>query len=605
MPRIQEYQTQEAAAEPQGAATPNLEAIGQLGQGVERLGGQITETGNVLQDRSAQMEAADANATVSEARTNYFDRVRDETNRGVLDQGKLFDDYDDEMNEAGAKFTTARGRAEFERASARTRGSLVRTAAAGSIKIAGQNQQADFDIATNASTNMVLADHTQFPSEMAHLEENLNGLQESGNFNQEDLRRLGEQKRTQLAQAAVKSLMQQDHDNVVQAMVQSGGKVDLTDPKFNTADQMLNKVVPEGRDSPVFDDYLDSGKKGALDNEIRTNLKNAQIDGVQKINLNKFNTERQQTQWLDQSANKFIDGSITTDDIKKSPLDFQHKMHAYAMIQSFQKKENVIDPSAFNSTYLNILSPDNAPGHINSDSDLAHRASFGGIDPTSWSGARDLMHSVQGNQVDRLNEYNLVKSANSRLTTMDPVEGQYRSMMFIKSLQQAKQQAVQDGKNPNTLFDPKSKDYFGNSISQFQQTPQDVLKQQVNLLRQNITPPAMVDTQAGVNTTPGIQPTSSLSKDITPAPEQTIIMYKDGIGRVIPQSKVAEATKRGYAGPPTAPEQTYEQKVAAYNTANAVEETKKMREATLAKMPQEAISPEEMKKYLDSYHGND
>src|ERR1019366_4798773 len=121
------------------------------------------------------------NATVSEARANYFDRVRDETNRGVLDQGKLFDDYDEEMSKAGSNFNTARGKAEFERASARTRGSLVRTAAAGSIKIAGQNQQTDFDIATNNSMNMIQQDHTQFASEVGHLEENLNGLKESGN----------------------------------------------------------------------------------------------------------------------------------------------------------------------------------------------------------------------------------------------------------------------------------------------------------------------------------------------------------------------------------------------------------------------------------------
>ena len=111
------------------------------------------------------MESADAQSQVAETKADFFDRVKDETNRGVLDQNKLFDDYDQWQSDTSAKFNTPRGRAEFERASGRTRGSLIRWAANGAAQIASANQVADHTNIINSSTDLLQKDPDSYPSE--------------------------------------------------------------------------------------------------------------------------------------------------------------------------------------------------------------------------------------------------------------------------------------------------------------------------------------------------------------------------------------------------------------------------------------------------------
>ena len=60
MPEIQEYNTEISAPGPQGAISPNLEALGRAGQGIERAGRDLSDAGTEVHRAIAARESTDA-----------------------------------------------------------------------------------------------------------------------------------------------------------------------------------------------------------------------------------------------------------------------------------------------------------------------------------------------------------------------------------------------------------------------------------------------------------------------------------------------------------------------------------------------------------------
>jgi len=492
MARIQEYLPEQSAAEPQGGASANLNVVDRFGEGVEQLGRGITETANVLENRASMMEAADAQEQVAGTKADFFNRVQDETKRGILDQNTLLDDYDNWASDAGSKFSTPRGRAEFERASGRTRGSLIRWAAQGSAQIAGANEVASHTNAMNISSNIVMQDPSPgtFANEMGALDEKYNGYENDPNMNKNpaQLQAMKKQDQTLLADSMVKGVMQKSFDAVVSDMVSSGGKLDPRDPRYNAVEGLLNHVDPDTGKN-FLDDYLNADQKAALIKQSRANFNAAQTEGNRVLDVQKIQNEAAIQNWQTSIVPKMAAGTLSTKEIISGAQKLGMTMEAtQAMLKSnaeiarlAAKGQTSTPPTVYNDINSRILN-----GQISSPEELMKQTSRG-LTGDDYKTMLTMLDKTPQGRANLSNEKSLIEFAKEKINSANGGQkyagGELQLMQFTNALQQAKQSAVNNGKSVDSVLNPSSPDFFGKNIQQYMQTPADIIKQKADEIR--------------------------------------------------------------------------------------------------------------------------
>lgn len=481
-PRIQEYQPEQNAAGPQGATSPNLEAIGQLGQGIERFGGAVTEVADKIEARAAMMESADAQQQVSEQKSEFFDRIKDETNRGVLDQNKLFDDYNQWYDKTSGDFSTGRGKAEFERAAGRTRGAIIRWAAQGSAQIAGANALANHTNVVNNLTDLTQKDPHSYPDNVASLLEMYDGYKNDPNMNKNPmaLEKMKQTELGQMASAAVHGQMDMDYNNVVNDMVASGGRVNPADAKYNIAKGML--------DSGVYDDHLNSQSKVELTKNIRSNFNAAQTEGQRIIKLQE---DQQQAQVDDKMAKAYPQIVAGTYSVKQAMQDFKGDAkamdHAVNLIRKQQEPSVMENSPAFNHIMDRINSDETSPGHISTATQIRDAMAQSNIPPRYYGNFASRIDKSPEGEAQRGAEKSLMDFAKKRLESIDiggvemvGQKNQYAGVQlrkFTLALDEAKKQAIKDGLPISSVFDPSNPKSMYRRVEEFHLPADEVLKQ--------------------------------------------------------------------------------------------------------------------------------
>ena len=506
MPRVQEYLPEQEAQGPVGQTSPMLEQVSMFGRGIEDFGRDVTDAMNVVHQRQTQAETSDAYAAVSDQRAQFADRVQKETNDGTLDVGQVKQDYQDWVEKQYESYDTAGGKDAFTRASARAGGAILLSASRGYAAVQGKKASDNLSTMTTNNSNLAMKDPGSFPDLYAQQTEAIQAQVESGALTQPVADQLHKAAAVELAKGAVRGYMQSDYNNIKAGVVASDGKIDPNTPAMNTAVQHLN--------GGVFDEFLDSDHKKALEQEIRANQSAAQTAGTQALFAKKAAVDAQGEQFKSQayeqmrtgkydpaqSVQAFRAGLITSDE--------QLKLNHLADAQTAD--ESPSNPAAFNSLMQRVLSPDNSPGHISDPMQMAYMVKKNAEDlgpGSQYIGKGDFdkltqaIGMVPANRVNSYNEAQLLNRAKETLGTSDP-NAHYKLMQFTNDLQMAKQNALSAQQPVGPLLDPSSKDYFGNKLQKYLASPTQILAAQADQARGTTVAPTTIQTQPGVIPTP-------------------------------------------------------------------------------------------------------
>lgn len=510
MPKIQEYLPEQNASGPVGALSPNLEQVTLFGRGIEKFGTELTGALQAVEQRNTQVEVSDANATISQARADYMDRIAQETNDGTLDVDKVKGDYQKFVEKEYDNFSTAGGRNTFNRLSARAGGSILQHAAHGYSVVQSNQAKADLVTSVNNYSSVLMKDPTQFPDIRDSQTEAIQAQVDAGMLTPPQQIQMQKAVDVELSKAATRGYAQSDYENMKQAIVATGGKVDPEDPRYNTARHML--------DAGGFDQFLDSSQKHSLYQELRQNQTAAQTEGLRLLNIHDGALNGQQEVWKQQAVAKLAKNTLSTDDVLKSPMDAADKYTWIERIKSWSKQEIATDPRVKNNLTQRILSADNEPGHISDMSQLTQAVGHG-ISPQDYEHLSNLIDKSPQGQVNKHNEKSLIDMAKAKLVKPsglggfpDP-DGEYNLMMFTNALQEAKQKAIAEGKPASAVLNPNSPEFFGKEIQHYQLTPQQIMTKMASQYRGQANAPTTVQTMPGVPTPAG--------NYTTPAPKFT------------------------------------------------------------------------------------
>jgi len=109
-----------------------------FGRGIEEFGRDVGDAYSVIHQRETQAETSDAYASIAEARFAFADKIQQGTNDGTLNVDKVKKEYQDWIEKQYDTYNTSGGKNAFNRAAARTGGSLVQSAAHGYAAIQGK-----------------------------------------------------------------------------------------------------------------------------------------------------------------------------------------------------------------------------------------------------------------------------------------------------------------------------------------------------------------------------------------------------------------------------------------------------------------------------------
>ncbi len=481
MARIQEYLPQEGAQGPQGGTSPALEAVGQLGAGVEKLGREVSETGNTIEQHVSMLESADAQAAAAETKSNFYDRIKEETNNGSLDQNKIFEDYDKWVDDNSGKFSTSRGKAEFERASGRIKGSIIRWSAQGQAQITGAQAVEKHNITINSLSDLTQKDPHSFADNMGQLEETYKGYQTDANMNKNPmaLQKMKQADQAMLASAAVQGQMNIDFDAVVHDMTANGGKVDPTDPKYGLAKGML--------DRGVYDQYLNSAQKEALQKNIRTNFSAAQTEGQRVLNVQKQAAQDQIDEKFGKALPLIVQNKYSVQqaiaDFKGDPKAMEHAIN---LVRKQQEPSVVENSPGFNHIIDRINSDESDKGHISTPEQIRDAMRQSGIPPRYYQNFTSRLNKSPDGEANKASEKNLIDYAKKRLESVgvngmdipgqkNPYAG-VQLQKFTLALDAAKQEAIKNKEPLSSLFDPSNPKSMYRKVEEFHLPPEKVLE---------------------------------------------------------------------------------------------------------------------------------
>lgn len=454
MPKINDYSQNQIAA-PRGRVenTTGLENAGAMGKAMAGLGGVIEDIADVSYRRQAQSELSDLNAGFAEARAEWASRIDQEFADGTLDAEKINQDFQDYMFKMNEGVQTREGRNFFERQQARLGGFVLRNATKSQAVLAGAKAAASWRESINNDGNALMSDPSSFDNIYASQIEALDAQVEIGTIAAKDAEKLKLQTGAELSKAAIR------------------GWADFGDEGPDIAEGELS--------SGTYDQYLTADQKTQMQGYIRQQRNANEIEKGRERAAEKRAQELASEAWQQENIEKLSKASLSTKSILKSPMSADDKIRWMRLADESVKSKTQNDPRVYNELSRRILLPEGDPKKINSIADLSPYVNRGISiqDAVQLSGYVD---KTPDGQSLKSNRKALMDFADAKLVKKDPMtgvsdpDGERSMATFQVALQAAENQLRKEGKPISSLYDPSSKDYFGNQVGKYLKTPQEI-----------------------------------------------------------------------------------------------------------------------------------
>lgn len=484
-----------------------LEQVGMYGRGIEGAARVTGDALDVMEQRKAAAESADAYSAVADQRATMMQRIEDERNAGTLDDNglaKIKEDYQDWVGKQYDQYSTPNGRNAFVRASSRAGGMVLTAASHASAIVAGNKAKDNLNTVMNQNSNLVMKDPSQFDSVRDSQTEMIQDQVDAGVLSPADARVAKEKMDGELFKGAFYGHMQSDFNNIKNAVIANGGKVDPNQPGFNHAQAWLAAGKGDG--------VINADQHEALQREIKGNQAAAITAGKQAIDqkteLLNVQGEKLKVDFNTQLQSNKLDPNAVTKAAQSGLLSSDEQLKYYHLIEQAGKQQLATNPATKNDLMARVLLPDNDPHKISDSSQVAFMVKDGMISMKDYQDIDKAIRSIPANKAQMHMQAELYKVAREKIGT-DAPDSEYRNMLFQNFVEHEKQNAIQKQEPVSALFDPASKNFLGNRMQQFIPTPRDQLAKQADAARGVKPKPTTIDAQPGVipraqGTVPGI-----------------------------------------------------------------------------------------------------
>lgn len=471
MPRIQELLPEQNAAGPMGAESPNIEQVSAAGRGVEAFGRDMGQASDVVYQRQTQMEQSDAFSTVSQARSDMTDEMQKSINDGTFDVDKFKQKFQDWQSDLLDNFETAGGKNAANRYSSRLFGSLLQKGIKGQALIAHNNAISGFNDGLNDLASSVRQDPDQFDDAYSTVLENSQHMQDSGAVGAKDAPAIEDHAANVLAREAVLGTANRDPQKALKM---------LQDPDF------ANNLNPQTQD------------------ELQTKVRQAQLfkdgDEARMQAIKEKSEKAQQEKWMTNNASDIASGKISPMDVLlKSPIkEWDVNLAAAEKAKQAQALVQYTSPQVMRDVQDRLLLPKDDPNAITSISQLYQEKELSPNDVSKLS--KWYLTTPQG-AAQKQQEQLMMNDIKGKLKVNGIPDPDYNNRVInaVADFQKQQQQMVSEGKDPSTLTDPTSKNYFAASVRPA--SPMELMQQQAARMTGAPQPSPMI-----IHTTPGVIP---------------------------------------------------------------------------------------------------
>lgn len=464
MPELNPNLSQVEAGGAVGGVSPNLEAIGALGRGVERFGQDLSQTGEVIHKKVAQEEVSNVYADMATAREKWTDNLQEAARTGQLDTEDFKQKLQDDIQPMGDNLSTSEGRNFFTRQQARLQGYMLQKATHVKASITANQTVDDVTTAVNTMSNTALKDPLQFPDLIDKNEEAIQSFVDSGSLPAVQADKFRREMNAKIADGAAKGWAQMDP-----------GKDASGKPNPNFLTQMLAHRDANGQGP--FDQYLDADHISQLQNYAKAQDSARHTAEEQSIRLTNEAETKRQNAVLTQVVPQIFDNTFKATDIPKLNLPLPKAMEVLGAMNRVANEENPKrDPRL-----MNQLAQDINTGKINDEGQLLPHVG-NGLDPAGYKTLRSMLADTPEGEANKTNRSMLLKVAESRLVKgnaamgMKDPDGEQNLFNFTVALQQQEAQLRQSGKSPMDLYNPNAKSYFGNQLGKYELTPAQLME---------------------------------------------------------------------------------------------------------------------------------
>jgi len=473
MPKIPEFGV--FTSDVAGAVTGRRATAADAGsaQGLLIAGQGIKSVGDAITRRATQSEISDLTAKMSEAQAQFTTqfqetfRTADPGDKTLTDN--LMKGYDEHIAKIKEGVRTNGGELYFQRTSAAQRSHFIQTAVAGQTELAGVKTRQDYIKVRNNLSSSLIDDPSAF--ELSRQQHN----------------------------AGLDSLIEQGLPSKVAAQLKTDGGTALVKASIrgwikNTPEE-IKKDLKDGKWNKFIDGDLKRQLMGEADQELRA----GKVENERQRRESKRLKEEQQMVIQNDLLGKMNDKSLTKDDIMNSQLDPFGSGSKQQFLNMMNKEEAKVDPVTFNELFARINLPDGDPNKLLNENEL--NAFVGrGLDYQSINQLRNEIQgtrTIEGKRASDLKK-SVMDEARRQLIKIDPItkqadpDGSTSFQAFTSFFLNEYDRLIREGKTPEQLTDPNSKDYLGKEIFKYKKTPMEIIRSRVRGFMQKSNAPAAV-----------------------------------------------------------------------------------------------------------------
>ncbi len=439
---------------------------------------------------------------MSNAHAQFAEDYQKQLQDGTLDAQDFKQKMSDTMDKIGENVSTRGAQLYFNQKSAELQSHFTEKAALGQAEIAGSKAKDDYLTEINNGSSALLNDPSSFEFLKQQQQDSLDAKVATGGLPAVASEKLKEHANSELAKSAIRGYIKLNPDD---------GKAQL--------------------DSGKWDPYVNGDVKHQLYGEAdqANRAKDIEQARIQKAKNDAVVAQQNETQ------NKFLEklstGELSTKEILNSNLDAFGSGSKETFLNLAKKAATdslKTDPYVYKELMDRIQADDNDPSKIRDPNEI-NKYIGSGLTMRDGKGLRDFMAgkgTPEGDANAKLQK-NFMNLAYQQIAKPDPVtkladpQGASNFQEWLVNYQKGYSKAIADGKKPSDLFNPKSSDYLGADIANYQRTPEQIINDMVKGRKQMGAPG-------------------------TPSEPMIDVLSPDGQKGQIPQSKVEAAKARGF-----------------------------------------------------------
>lgn len=457
MPTIREYQQTSQVIGPADTREFNAEHFGAAsGSAVEKFGNQLSQVGEVIKKNQESQEVSDLNAKFADVHAQYTNEFQKQLQDGTLDSTKFMDNFNDNVQNLSDGIQTAAGQRHFNELAATYQSHFAQTAIAGSAQLAGEKAKNDYAAVLDKSSSALLNDPSSFDVAKQLHDQTIDSLVEFSGLparHADDLRTKGT---TELAKSAVE------------------GWIRLNPSE---AQQQLN--------SGKWDEYFNGDVKKQLYGEADQAIRGRTAEDLRAQKLKQDEMAAAQTATQNQFLDKMQQGQLSAKDVLQSNLDpfgSGSKEQFIKMIETSNKEAKITtDPDTFTRIFQDIHS-----GKITDENALNEYMGHGLTLENIVQLRNELKgKGTQAGDAETILKRSFFSNAQAQIAKPDPVtklpdpQGAANYQKFLSQALTDYDTGRKAGKTPAELLTPGKLDYIGNTISNYQRTPQQIMQDMI------------------------------------------------------------------------------------------------------------------------------